>query len=176
MFQRINDAYYTLSNSERRRDYDDARRFQGTAHFDEEDADEEIPRQAPPSGDSWLKWAANMFWGGSATAQEQTANEQFKGAFEEMMAEDNMADEDAGKKVPNRRFWSIIGGVAGASLGFILGDVIGAAPGFLIGSQAGKIRDTKGKSVYQVFQSLDQDKKARILSELAAKLFSGAIS
>jgi len=49
-------------------------------------------------------------------------------------------------------------------------------PGAIAGSKAGAIRDAKGKSVYKVFQALDQGQKARILSELAAKLFSGAIS
>jgi len=189
MFQRINDAYYTLSDATRRRDYDEARSFQGTADpsdWEDEDADEEIPRSkqkqagSKGGGSSW----ANMFgFGGGAsgpTQEEQTANAQFSSAFEEMMAEDATREEELNEEEPNRRvprwFWRIVGGGAGVALGFIVGDFVGAATGGIIGSKAGAIRDAKGKSVYQVFQSLDQDKKAKILTELAAKLFSGAIS
>ncbi|KAK4947794.1 hypothetical protein LTR10_013302 [Elasticomyces elasticus] len=179
MFQRINDAYYTLSDKTRRRDYDEARRFQGTAHYDE-DADEEVPRPQPSTGGgSWFTWAANTFFGGqghATTEEHESANDQFKSAFEEMMEENDMADNDGKKKVPNSRFWSIVGGASGAAIGFIAGDIVGAIPGAVAGSQLGRIRDAKKKSVYSVFQELDQGKKARILSELAAKIFSGAIS
>jgi len=44
------------------------------------------------------------------------------------------------------------------------------------GSKLGGVRDAKGKSVYHVFQELDQDKKARILTELATKLFNSALT
>ncbi|KAI1613949.1 DnaJ domain-containing protein [Exophiala viscosa] len=179
MFQRINDAYYTLSEKSRRRDYDEARRFQGTAHYDE-DADEEIPRKEPATGGaSWASWGYNTFFGGQGHAAPEadgTANDQFKSAFEEMMDENDMADNAGDKKVPNRRFWSLIGGASGSALGFIVGGAVGVLPGAVAGSQLGKIRDTNQKPVYAVFQELDQGKKARILSELAAKIFSGAIS
>ncbi len=69
-----------------------------------------------------------------------------------------------------------MGGISGGAMGFIFGDVVGMVPGAIAGSKAGAIRDAKGKSVYKVFQSLDQGQKAKILSELAAKIFSGAIS
>lgn len=179
MFQRINDAYYTLSDATRRKDYDDTRRFHGTADSgndyeeEEEDAEYEIPRPAPSAEGSW--WA-NMFGFGrpaEATQDESFANDQFKGAFEEMMEEEKLADNN---HLPTRRFWSIVGGFSGAVLGFIFGDLMGVVPGAIAGGKAGAIRDAKGKSVYQVFQSLDQNQKARILSDLAAKLFSGALS
>ncbi|KIV94249.1 hypothetical protein PV10_02033 [Exophiala mesophila] len=181
MFQKINDAYYTLSDATRRRDYDEARKYSqdsGTSSFeDDEEADEEIPRpQAGGSGGgSWF----NMFGfgGGSSDGQEQKfANEQFRDVFEEMMAEEDMADREGGTAVPNKKFWSIVGGISGAAMGFILGDMVGAIPGYFIGSKAGAIRDAKGKSVYAVFQSLPQSQRARVLSELAAKVLSGAVS
>lgn len=178
MFQRINDAYYTLSEPTRRRDYDEARSFSGSAgstSFDDDEADEEIPRAQASGGTSW----ANMFGFGKKAdgAQEDAfANDQFRGAFEEMMGDADMADREGGTAVPNKRFWSIIGGISGFALGFIAGDVVGAIPGAAIGSKMGSIRDAKGKSVYAVFQSLDQSQRSRVLSELASKILSGAIS
>ena len=172
-----NDAYYTLSEITRRRDYDDARRFHGgnTFTFDDE-ADEEVPRPPPQTDGAGSSWA-NMFGFGQSAggAQQQTpfADRQFQSAFEEMMAEENLADKE---NKPTPRFWTIVGGVSGAALGFIVGNFVGAVTGGVAGSKAGGIRDAKGKSVYEVFQTLEQGQKARLLSELAAKLFSGAIS
>lgn len=109
----------------------------------------------------------------SASQRSQFADQQFEGVFEEMMQEDDLADANA---VPTKRFWTIVGGISGGAMGFIFGDVVGMIPGAIAGSKAGAIRDAKGKSVYKVFQSLDQQSKARILADLAAQLFSGAIS
>jgi diphthamide biosynthesis protein 4 len=170
-----NDAYYTLSDKTRRRDYDDARKFHtgSTFTFDDSADEEEVPRPPPQAGatPSWF----NMFgFGRGGDNQEsQFADQQFESAFEEMMHEDELADEN---HAPTKRFWTIVGGISGGAMGFIFGDVVGMVPGAIAGSKAGAIRDAKGKSVYKVFQSLDQGQKARILSELAAKLFSGAIS
>ncbi|KAL2439173.1 putative J domain-containing protein C63.13 [Exophiala dermatitidis] len=190
MFQRINDAYYVLSDTTRRKDYDEARKFHGTSFDDfdyedegEETAEEEIPRTNNKPSGGFASWA-NMFGFGKSGATQDNkdsqesrfANDQFGSVFEEMMGEDGMAAEEDGKKVPTKRFWSVAGGIAGAVIGFIMADVVGAIPGAMAGAKAGAIRDAKGKSVYAVFQSLEQDQKARILSELAAKLFSGAIS
>ncbi|OAP62213.1 hypothetical protein AYL99_04416 [Fonsecaea erecta] len=172
MFQRINDAYYTLSEPTRRREYDEARRFHGTASFDES-ADEDIPRPPPQAGgQSWF----NMFGFGRPagdTQEDQFANDQFRNAFEEMMQEDDLADDS---HTPTKRFWTIAGGISGGVLGFIVGNSVGMVTGAAAGSRMGAIRDKHQKSVYEVFQSLEQGQKARILSELAAKLFSGAIS
>jgi diphthamide biosynthesis protein 4 len=170
-----NDAYYTLSDKTRRRDYDDARKFHtgSTFTFDDSADEEEVPRPPPQAGatPSWF----NMFgFGRGGDSQESHfADQQFESAFEEMMHEDDLADEN---HAPTKRFWTIVGGISGGAMGFIFGDVVGMVPGAIAGSKAGAIRDAKGKSVYKVFQSLDQGQKARILSELAAKLFSGAIS
>lgn len=115
-------------------------------------------------------------FGSNAASGEQKnafADQQFESAFEEMMHEEDLADDN---NAPTKRFWTIVGGISGGAMGFIFGDVVGMVPGAIAGSKAGAIRDAKGKSVYKVFQSLDQGQKARILSELAAKLFSGAIS
>lgn len=175
-FQKINDAFYTLSDVVRRKEYDDARSFHGTSSFDDdEDSEEEIPRPPPAAGgNSW----ANMFGfgkpGAGGTQGEQFADGQFKDAFDEMMGEENN-DLTDGTGTPTKKFWAVAGGIAGGLIGFIGGDMVGAIPGSILGYKMGAIRDAKGKSVYQVFQSLDQASRARVLSELAAKILSGAI-
>jgi len=178
-FQAINDAYYTLSDLTRRRDYDEARKYHAGSTFTFDDpADEDVPRPPPQqSGGGTPSWF-NMFGFGGAKAADGTqsnafADQQFESAFEEMMHEEDLADDN---HAPTKRFWTIVGGISGGAMGFIFGDVVGMVPGAIAGGKAGAIRDAKGKSVYKVFQSLDQGQKARILSELAAKLFSGAIS
>lgn len=90
-FQQINDAYYTLSDATRRRDYDDARSSFGFGRGragSEEEYDEEIPRPEPGSSTfGGFPWSAFGF-GGKAKNEEdaqQFSNQQFGSAFEEMM-------------------------------------------------------------------------------------------
>ncbi|KKY27029.1 putative dnaj domain containing protein [Phaeomoniella chlamydospora] len=171
-FQQINDAYYTLSDATRRRDYDEARAY----HFDdtsEFDADEEIPQQKPAAGG--FPWSAFGFGSGRKTEEEEAkfANDQFGGVFEEMMRDEGMTDQDSR---PNHKFWSLVGGLSGGAMGFIVANFPGAVAGAVAGNRLGAIRDAKGKSVYSVFQELPQSEKARLLSEMAAKIFGAAIS
>ena len=76
---------------------------------------------------------------------------------------------------PTGRFWSLVGGVSGGALGFIMANFPGAVAGAVAGNRLGAVRDTRGQSVYSVFQQLDQSQKAKILSELAAKVFAGMV-
>jgi hypothetical protein len=48
--------------------------------------------------------------------------------------------------------------------------------GAVAGNRLGAVRDTKGKSVYAVFQEMPQADKARLLSGLAAKVFANVVS
>lgn len=48
--------------------------------------------------------------------------------------------------------------------------------GAVAGNRIGAIRDARGKSVYSVFQELPQVDKAKMLTDLAAKVFSHAVS
>jgi len=171
-FQQINDAYYTLSDVTRRRDYDDARSW----HTDTSTSPAGEERRPPPKTDGSFPWSAFGFSGTRESQEEKFANDQFGSAFEEMMGEAELSEDESGRKVPNRKFWSIVGGIAGASLGFIVGNYVGLIPGLIAGNRLGAIRDARGKSVYEVFQELDQNQKARLLSELAAKIFQGAVS
>lgn len=61
-------------------------------------------------------------------------------------------------------------------MGFIVANVPGAIAGAVAGNRLGAVRDKRGKSVYSVFQELDQPEKMRLLSQLAQKVFAHAIS
>ena len=76
---------------------------------------------------------------------------------------------------PTSKFWSIVGGLSGGAMGFIVANFPGAIAGAVAGNRLGAIRDARGKSVYAVFQELPQSEKARLLSDLAAKVFAQAV-
>ena len=177
-FQRVNDAYYTLSDPTRRRDYDEARTYHfGTGSGESEtDADEDIPRAS--SGTGGFPWSAFGFGGSHPSAtggeEEKFANDQFGGAFEEMLREEGMAEGSDAR--PTTKFWSIVGGLSGGAMGFIIANFPGAVAGAVAGNRLGAVRDSKGKSVYQVFQELPGEDKRKLLSELAAKVFATAVT
>lgn len=77
---------------------------------------------------------------------------------------------------PTGKFWSMVGTVSGAGLGFILANIPGLIGGAVAGNRLGSVRDTRGKSVYSVFQELDQPAKMRLLSQLAQKVFATTLS
>ncbi|KAL4730009.1 hypothetical protein ACLX1H_002039 [Fusarium chlamydosporum] len=174
-FQLVNDAYFTLSEPTRRREYDAQRKLFNTGT--PSDPFEDIPETETEGGagprQSPYSWAWNFFTsqatGGQAPPQdrEQTDNAQFSDVFEEMMREEGMAE--GRDNHPTGRFWSMLGGASGGALGFIVANVPGLVAGAVAGNRLGAVRDAKGKSVYSVFQELPQDDKSRLLSQLAAK-------
>ncbi|CAI9635358.1 unnamed protein product [Alternaria alternata] len=181
-FQQINDAYYTLSDPTRRRDYDAARTynsFTGSTATPDEEFDEEIPNNAGAGAGfaQGFPWSAFGFGSAPAGNTEESHNrfseEQFGGIFEEMLREEGMADQDAH---PTGKFWSIVGGLSGGAMGFIVANFPGMVAGAVAGNRLGAVRDTKGKSVYAVFQEMPQADKARLLSGLAAKVFANVVS
>ncbi|OCK82872.1 DnaJ-domain-containing protein [Lepidopterella palustris CBS 459.81] len=178
-FQQINDAYYTLSDPTRRRDYDAARQFHGftSGAYNESPGfeEEEIPKQSTSGG---FPWSAFGFGGGSDTrpteeAHEQFSNEQFGNVFEEMLREEGMAEGDRAQ--PTGKFWSVVGGLSGGAMGFIIANFPGAIAGAVAGNRLGAVRDARGKSVYAVFNELPQADKAKLLGDLAAKVFAHAV-
>lgn len=177
-FQQINDSYWTLSDPGRRRDYDASRNsFHGFGGGSSTAADpeEEIPHSSGSKKAGGFPWSAFGF-GGSAKSEDDAnkySNEQFGSVFEEMMQEEGMAD---GEKKPTKMFWSLVGGVSGGAMGFIVANVPGALAGAVAGNRLGAVRDKRGKSVYSVYQELEQPDKMRLLSELATKVFAHAIS
>ncbi|PWY76186.1 DnaJ-domain-containing protein [Aspergillus heteromorphus CBS 117.55] len=168
-FQEINDAYYTLSDASRRREYDARRMAEGV----EEEQDQEMP-QGGAGGFPW-----SNFGFGSADS-EQRASDQFGSMFEEMLREEGLASEDTdadgqSRTHPTSRFWSVVGGISGGALGFIVANAPGALAGAVAGNRLGAVRDAKGKSVYDVFLQLPYQDRARLLSELAAKVFQSTM-
>ncbi|KAJ4337348.1 hypothetical protein N0V95_008360 [Ascochyta clinopodiicola] len=188
-FQSINDAYYTLSDPTRRREYDAARSYNnwtGSTATPDDTWEDEVPHAGagagagPSSGFGGFPWSAFGFGGSSekpAGNTEESHNkfseEQFGGIFEEMLREEGMADQDAG---PTGKFWSVVGGLSGGAMGFIVANFPGMVAGAVAGNRLGSVRDAKGKSVYAVFQEMPQADKARLLSSLAAKVLSSAVS
>ncbi|KAL5391286.1 hypothetical protein DPSP01_001163 [Paraphaeosphaeria sporulosa] len=182
-FQQINDAYYTLSDPARRRDYDSARSYQSFTGAPEPatpDFEEEIPRQSNAGGGGafgGFPWSAFGFGSAPAGDTEEShnrfSNDQFGGVFEEMLREEGMAE--GADAHPTGKFWSMIGGASGAAMGFIVANFPGAVAGAVAGNRLGAVRDARGKSVYSVFQELPQADKARMLSDLAAKVFAHAV-
>lgn len=121
-------------------------------------------------------WSAFGFGGGSNqnTANEQSyTNDQFASVFEEMLREEGLAEGEQAR--PTGKFWSMIGGMSGGAMGFIVANFPGAVAGAVAGNRLGAVRDARGKSVYAVFQELPQGDKAKLLSQLAAKVFAHAV-
>ncbi|KAK0659322.1 putative J domain-containing protein C63.13 [Lasiodiplodia hormozganensis] len=187
-FQQINDAYYTLCDPTRRRDYDAARTYNNyTGGFDDSEPEEEIPRpQAGQEGTMPGGFPWSSFFGGGASSSdnnggasaanehERFSNEQFGSVFEEMLREEGLAEGEQAQ--PNGKFWSLVGGLSGGAMGFIIANFPGAVAGAVAGNRLGAVRDARGKSVYAVFQELPQADKARMLSDLASKVFAHAVS
>ncbi|TQN64197.1 putative J domain-containing protein [Colletotrichum shisoi] len=190
-FQLVNDAYYTLSDTQRRREYDAHRNIFGASagatygdFADDDDPAEEVPPQAgagagagPGNAQNAYSWAWNFFTGGkqdqNQEKREKADSQQFGDVFEEMLREEGMAEE--GTNRPTGSFWSMMGGLSGGALGFIVGNMPGAFAGAVAGNRLGAVRDAKGKSVYAVFQELPQPDRARLLTQLAAKIFSHTV-
>ncbi|CAD0110676.1 unnamed protein product [Aureobasidium uvarum] len=168
-FQQINDAYYTLSDPTRRRDYDATRRYHGfgsgfggfgsgsgsnTAPGGFGDPEEEVPRPEPGNqqggGGFSFPWSAFGFGGQAKTEEDANkfSSEQFGNVFEEMLREQGMAEGE--NNSPTGRFWSMIGAVSGGAMGFIIANVPGAIAGTVAGNRLGAVRDNRGKSVYSL--------------------------
>jgi len=173
-FQLVNDAYYTLSDPGRRQAYDAQRRSSANSGT----GDATAGGDNDGNGGSSYKWSWNFSTGqgqdqdGDGDGERQRReDEQFSDVFEEMMREEGMAEPD-GSGRPTPYFWSVVGGLGGGALGFIVANVPGLVAGAVAGNRLGAIRDAKGKSVHAVFQELAPDDRARLLSQLAAKVFS----
>ena len=94
---------------------------------------------------------------------------QFADIFEEAFR--NNADVADLPQQP-RWFYTVAGTAAGAVLGFIIANIPGAIAGLVAGNRLGAIRDNHGKSVYDVFQSLDPETRNSILAQLAQKILA----
>jgi hypothetical protein len=194
-FKQVNEAYYTLSTASRRQEYDAARRAHGFDSRTDGPSSAAPASDAEPSTSGWgsFPWSSFGMGGGGGGGGDKpraaTEDDQFGSVFEEMLHEEGLAEEGG---APTGRFWSLVGGLSGGAMGFILANLPGAVAGAVAGNRLGAVRDSRGKSVYSVFQEvsfhcgstaliadclqLPQADKARLLSQLAAKVFSHAIS
>ncbi|KAJ1970020.1 hypothetical protein H4R34_006110 [Dimargaris verticillata] len=136
-FQQVADAYFTLSDQQRRTAYDNA-------------------RQHRAKRDRW-----NRQYNASAHAD---ASSMFGSVFEDLLR----------PEVENPRwFWTPIGYLSGGFLGFIIANLPGAVAGAFAGGKLGGIRDSKGKSVYEVFSGLQRSQKYAILQALLMQVLAG---
>ena len=177
-FQLVNDAYFTLSNPSRRKEYDEQWRKHSSSSTTGGDP------FAQAAGDAY-SWAWNFFTSKAARSssqnqrqqhqqtREETEEWQFEDIFDEMMRDEGLA---GGNTLPTGSFWSCVGGISGGALGFIVANVPGMVAGAVAGNRLGAVRDAKGKSVYSVFQELAPDDRAKVLSQLAAKVLSHAVA
>ncbi|KAH8815392.1 dnaJ chaperone-like protein [Xylogone sp. PMI_703] len=183
-FQLVNDAYYTLSDPGRRREYDAQRKYYGfgsgastaSTAVDEDEEEEEIPAGSTSAGGGWGSFPWSAFGSSKDKAAEDKAkfeDEQFGDVFEEMLREEGLAEE-GGR--PTGKFWSLVGGLSGGAMGFILANFPGMLAGAVAGNRLGAVRDAKGKSVYAVFQELPQADRSRLLGQLAQKVFAHVTS
>lgn len=172
-FQQINDAYYTLSEPSRRREYDAACAFGSSGPSAAPNSESGVPPTgAGSSGGGGFPWSAFGF-GSRTESKEDFSREQFGDVFEEMLREEGMAE--GGQARPTGKLWSVVGGLSGGAMGFILANFAGAVAGAVAGNRLGSVRDARGKSVYEVFNQLDQNSKMQLLSQLAAKVFAHAV-
>ncbi|KAI0094627.1 DnaJ domain-containing protein [Irpex rosettiformis] len=158
-FQAVADAYYVLSDTTRRREYDS---LYSTRNRRETEPD-------VSSSANFFAQFANMFGGSTAGATppgRPDADNVFGDVFEELLR------PEVQRHGP---WWSWTGGVCGAGIGFIVANVPGLMVGAYAGNRLGAIRDAKGKSVAAVFGELGGNERAQILKALAMKVLGTAL-
>ncbi|PFH54606.1 hypothetical protein AMATHDRAFT_72388 [Amanita thiersii Skay4041] len=159
-FQAIADAYYVLSDTKRRKEYDALYNAQTSDKTDD-----------PTSSRNYFAQFANMFGSGPTNAQSETQQPDPDGMFADVFEE--LLRPEVERHAP---WWSWIGTACGGGLGFIIANVPGLMLGAYAGNRLGAVRDAKGKSVAAVFSQLEGAQKAEILRALAMKVLGTALS
>jgi len=150
-FQAVADAYYVLSDQQRRSDYD---RLSSTS-----------TSTNGPNASSFFSTFSGMFTGSGGDGQRADADQVFGTVFEDLLRPEVER---------HRPLWSWLGSACGAGLGFITANVPGLVVGAYAGNRLGAIRDAKGKSVAAVFAELGTAQKVEILRVLALKVLGVA--
>ncbi|KAI8995502.1 DnaJ domain-containing protein [Trametes punicea] len=162
-FQAVADAYYVLSDQTRRKEYD----ILYSTRRPQERTDQ------PGASANFFSTFTNMFGGrtgaqsapGTTPADRPDAEHVFADVFEELLR------PEVERHLP---WWTWLGALCGAGLGFIIANIPGLMVGMYAGNRLGAIRDAKGKSVAAVFNQLGGTQKAEILRALAAKVLGAA--
>jgi DnaJ-class molecular chaperone len=151
-FQSLADAYYVLSDTSRRAEYDGLRRSQGFSGFSSSTPPGGFTADPEKEQESSYRFFQSFFSGaagaggskgpsspsGSARGEspQPQANGVFSDVFEELMR------PEVQRVVP---LWQGVGTVSGVAMGFIVGSIPGAIGGALVGNRLGAIRDAKGE-------------------------------
>ncbi|CAO1622355.1 unnamed protein product [Sympodiomycopsis kandeliae] len=164
-FQSLADAYYVLSDPERKSEYDGLRSSQGFQSFTEGQEEKEQ--------DSSANFFSQFFRaaGSSTAAQDSDSHAEAGGQPEAEGVFNNVFEEMLRPEVHRvAPVWKWVGSASGAALGMILANIPGAVAGTFVGGKLGAIRDAKGKSVSQVFMNLNAGQRAEVLKALATKV------
>lgn len=156
-FQAVADAYFVLSDPQRRKEYD-------TLYNTRPDRTDN-----PRSTYSFFSQFSNLFGGGTSQNAGNASQPDAEGVFADVFEE--LLRPEVERHVP---IWSWLGAACGGGIGFIVANVPGLMLGALAGNRLGAVRDAKGKSVAAVFSELGGEQKAEILRALAMKVLGSA--
>ncbi|KAG5654772.1 hypothetical protein H0H81_003780 [Sphagnurus paluster] len=163
-FQAVADAYYMLSDPQRRKEYDILYASRSSTDRTND----------PNASRSFFSQFAGMFGNGSAgatgTAAPQGQRPDAEGVFADVF--DELLRPEVERHAP---WWSWLGAACGGGIGFIIANVPGLMIGAYAGNRLGAVRDAKGKSVAAVFNELGHTQKAEILRALAMKVLGSAL-
>ncbi|KAF9514186.1 hypothetical protein BS47DRAFT_1343277, partial [Hydnum rufescens UP504] len=168
-FQAVADAYYVLSNPQRRGEYDALLRARSTTS--DGSSSSSFSSTEPSASAAFFEQFKAYFSrpppeAGTASSDIPTPGEAWGGGVRPD-AQGVFADVER-----HVSWWSYIGALSGASLGFILANIPGAVAGGLTGSWLGAVRDAKGKPVMTVLRGSRAARKHRcILKAIALKVF-----
>jgi curved DNA-binding protein CbpA len=185
-FQTLADAYYVLSDTQRRREYDELRssRPSSNSYFgsgvdsdDDEAASEYSEKEQSHSANFFQSFFPGAFkqeegqeeqsYNASDDARRGSSQPAADGVFANVFEE--LLRPEVHRVAP---VWKYVGGASGTALGFIVGNIPGALAGAFAGSQLGRIRDAKGKSVAEVFMGLGASQRAEVLTRLLQRVLS----
>ncbi|KAI9137870.1 DnaJ domain-containing protein [Paraphysoderma sedebokerense] len=160
-FQEVSEAYYVLSDPQRKKEYDEARKKNGSGGSSSGGGN----RTMTLANNNPLNWTEFL-------GIHVHPDEIFGNVFDELLSTEMRSMEIEGN-AGNRggtSVWGFLGSASGAVLGFIVANVPGSAVGGYLGFKLGKVRDTTGKSVLEVWTKLTREQKYAILQRLAVKL------
>ncbi|KAA1138912.1 hypothetical protein PGTUg99_029148 [Puccinia graminis f. sp. tritici] len=178
-FQKVADAYYILSNPARRKEYDQVFRAQQQSNSNSEHHHQSTDNPFSDPFQFLKNFLFNNSQGSANNSTHQGQGNQSRPDPEATFAdvfEDLLKPEIERTAETKTTKWKYLGAASGGTLGFIVGNLPGLAIGSLAGNRLGAIRDAKGKSVCEVFSSLETNQKTLIIKALALKVLGYALT